>query len=199
LLTIDAGEGQALAYLQAAIALYERLDEPLELACARLHTARRLAVRGRCEDANEQLAQARPILEHCGLAKAIGVYLNASGCVMGMRGDLAAARLDYERAVALNRGAGAVINEIVALNSLADIRWAQGDLEGASATFSELAARIRQSPTGRTHSLGIACCNLAGILVERGEIDRALSQSQATAAPRDAGSASRFIDRCARR
>jgi hypothetical protein len=81
----------------------------------------------------------------------------------------------FERAVSLHRGAGALHDEIIALNGLAEVAWAMGDLESAMSAFADLTALSVQSATGRVQLLGIAYCNLAGVLAERGEVKRALA------------------------
>jgi tetratricopeptide (TPR) repeat protein len=95
-----------------------------------------------------------------------------------MTGDLAGARIHYERALALYRHSGTEFAALAMLGNLADITWALGDLNAAIAAFVETVATLRKSPTSRKSSLGTNLTNLAGVLTERGELDEALAAAR---------------------
>ena len=61
-----------------------------------------------------------------------------------------------------------------AQGALADVTWALGDLAAAEASFREVIAMRRSSPLVRKGSLGFQLGNLAGVLIERGDLASAL-------------------------
>ena len=73
-----------------------------------------------------------------------------------MTGELAAARLHFEKALALYRDAGAESAALARLGGLADITWALGDLDAALAAALETVALLRNSPLARKCSFGSA-------------------------------------------
>jgi hypothetical protein len=91
-----------------------------------------------------------------------------------MTGDLTAARIHYERGLALGRSAGAETLVLGGLMYLADIAWQTGDLDTALAGFRETAALMRARTLIPKGALGMCLTNQAGIHTERMELDEAL-------------------------
>ena len=124
------------------------------------------------------LAEAFSALERKGTQKTWGHYFLFSGFVKTMTGDLAAARIDYEKGVSLARSAGAERLMLGGLTFLADLAWETGDLDMAFAGFREAAALIRNRAMTPKGLLGLCLTNLAGIHTERGELDEALAAAR---------------------
>jgi tetratricopeptide (TPR) repeat protein len=166
---------QSVVNLERAISLYRRLGDTLALAYALILIARPLAYTRQFDQSSLALAEAFPLLEGSGVPKLSGFFLTHSGQLKSLTGDLAGARIDYERALPLFLQSGAEFAARALLAILADLTWALGDLDAAVTAFGEVVALMRRPTITRKISLGYALVNLAGVLTERGKLDDALA------------------------
>jgi tetratricopeptide (TPR) repeat protein len=160
---------------ERAIGLYRTLGDSLRLGHALVEVAWPLVALGRLEQCSLALEEAFPMLEDSGLPKLCGVFFTQSGFLKTMSGDLAGARMDYEKALSLYRKSGAESAVSGSLARLAELTWALGDLDAAAAAFAGVVAAMREPAVNRKTTLGYALANLAGVLTERGELDEALA------------------------
>ena len=112
-----------------------------------------LAKMGRFEVAARIMAEAIPALESTGLPKALGFYFSGLGEAKLMTGELAAARVHFEKALALYREAGTESAALSILVMLTDITWALGDLDAALAAVVEIGRKIAQLTVGEEMEL----------------------------------------------
>jgi predicted ATPase/DNA-binding winged helix-turn-helix (wHTH) protein len=165
---------QAVADLQRAVELYRRLGDTLGLGYSLVRLGGECVFMGRLEQAAPILAEALSLLESAAVPRPLAQYHNAFGLLKVLTGDPVAARSHYEKALSLYRTAGAERMVPVMLGFLADMMWAMGDLDAALAAFHETVARQRRQPHATRSSLGFALTNLAGVLIERGQLDEAM-------------------------
>ncbi|HEY4138772.1 MAG TPA: tetratricopeptide repeat protein [Casimicrobiaceae bacterium] len=161
---------RAVAAMERSIEFYRRLHDLPELGKALAALGRVCVFMGRFERAGALLAEAFPLLENAHAPKWLGRYFETFAFLQMLTGDLASARTHFEEALFLYRNVGADSQLLAVLLNLADMRWAQGDLDGALASFREAVARIRTSPNLPKDLLGFALANLAGVHIERGEL-----------------------------
>jgi tetratricopeptide (TPR) repeat protein len=167
-----------VAAYERAIELHRRMGAGSVPGILLVSLGEEFALMGRTEQAAALLAEAFPVLERKGEPKALAHYFLVSGAVRTMTGDLAAARLDYERGVSLARSAGAERLMLGGLVFLADLKWETGDLDTALAAFREAAALMRRRAMTPFGALGLCLTNVAGIYTERGELDEALAAAR---------------------
>jgi tetratricopeptide (TPR) repeat protein len=134
-----------------------------------------LARTGRLDLAQRALDAARPLLAHGPVPAAMAPYFHAAGFVRKLAGDLAGAREHYEKGLSIYRSAGLEGDATQLCGGLADTNWALGALDAAATGFREVIATMRGSNGGTELVLGVNLTNLAGVLVERGDFDEALS------------------------
>ena len=193
------GPAQAVAAFERAVELHRGTGNGSVPAILLVWHGEALAHLGWVERAASALAEAFPTLERANAAKALAQYFLVSGEVKATTGDLAGARIDYERGVALARSAGAERTMIGGLNFLADLAWEMGDLDIALAGFREAATLIRRISVTQ-YIAGMCLTNLAGIYTERGELDKALAAArEGVPIRRGAGHAWRAFDHLALR
>jgi tetratricopeptide (TPR) repeat protein len=137
-----------------------------------------LARTGKLDRAQQALDAARPLLSRTPMPGVMAPYFNAAGFVRKLAGDLAGAREHYEKSLSLFRSAGLERLAVEILGSLADTNWALGALDSAVAGFRETIALMRGSNMSTKITLGVTLTNLAGVLVERGEVDEALNAAR---------------------
>jgi tetratricopeptide (TPR) repeat protein len=169
--------GKALpAFKQAADAYHELGDSSGE-AWALAHFGDSLARTGSPDEAALALNQAQGLLEGSpGRVRAR--HHEAMAFLRKISGDLAQARMHYELAIQINHLCGSDDTSIHILPSLADVRWAQSDLDAALASFRDALAALREMRGVRRSMLGVCLTNLAGVHVERGELDEALAAAR---------------------
>jgi tetratricopeptide (TPR) repeat protein len=114
-------------------------------------------------------------------------YFNAAGFVRKLAGDLEGARTYYEKSISLFRCGGSERSAVELCGSLADTNWALGALDAAVAGFREVIASMRASGLGTKLMLGVNLTNLAGVLVERGDFEEALTAAREGIELRKAG------------
>jgi tetratricopeptide (TPR) repeat protein len=170
----EAMPARAREEFERTVGLYRKLGDRLGLGHSTLRLARLLATTGRFESSAVALREAWRALEHSGAPRLLAVYFNAAGHLKMLTGDLVGARTSQEQALALFREGGFTFGTLGALATLADITWALGDLPAAEASFREVIAMRRSSPIVRKGSLGLNLGNLAGVLIERGDVAGAL-------------------------
>ncbi|HVS55267.1 MAG TPA: tetratricopeptide repeat protein [Casimicrobiaceae bacterium] len=88
---------------------------------------------------------------------------------------MASARMHFEKALSLYRGAGAESAALATLLNLADMTWALVDLDAALVGFRQAVALMKKSPLATKGMLGVCLTNLAGVHTERGELAEALA------------------------
>lgn len=195
----DAAPTDAATAFERAIMLYRRAGDTFGTAEAQLRLALALAKMCRCDDATRAVSESIDVVAHSGLPRMKGVYCVTLGMIETMSGNLITARDHYEDAMSYYRiakfdeGARAIAGE------LANLRWALGDLEAAEAAFVEYVTMLQASSAARHEFLGFALCNLAGLLTERGELDRALAAAREGLPLLGAGKAWIFADHVALR
>jgi tetratricopeptide (TPR) repeat protein len=174
----EALPASAVAMLERAAALYKDLDDALGLCHTMVRLGRMLATTGRFEPAAAAFAEALPVLECAAPPKLFGIYFGNLGHFKMLTGDLAGARIHHERAVAYFRAGGHTFGVLAGIHNVANVSWANGDLETAEAAFRETAALHRTLPTVRKGSVGFALANLVGVLIERGKLADALEAAR---------------------
>jgi predicted ATPase/DNA-binding winged helix-turn-helix (wHTH) protein len=174
----EASPGIAYGSLVAAEALYLTLDDCIALVDARRRRARALAQMGRYDEAARLLAETMPLAKQSGLPKLLGFHLHDRAFLKTLSGDPAGAMDDYMQSLALLQQAGAEHASVATMSSLADLKWAAADLDGALAVLREHTQVLRTSTTLRRSSLGFALFNLAGVHVERGDLPDALAAAR---------------------
>ncbi|MFO1304846.1 MAG: winged helix-turn-helix domain-containing protein [Burkholderiales bacterium] len=167
---------KSVVSLELAIDTYRSLGDTTLLGFALAFAARALAKVGRAEDSSLAIAEAARLAEHSGPPKLRGIVFGVSAWLKTTAGDLAGARTDVERALALCIETGTEYAEPATL--LGDLTWAMGDLDAAASAFREVVAMMRRSTISRRTPLGYALANLAGVLAERGEVDEAMATAQ---------------------
>ena len=172
---VDETPLRARPALERAVDLYRRLGDAVWLGLAFARLGRVLAHMGRFEEAEAALVEARPLLEASGRRKLPGFFHFNFAFLKSLAGDLTAARLHYERSLALDRDVGDDFGAVAALGNLANVTWALGDLDGAESAFRQQVTRVRQLPIGTNRMIGWASASLAGVLTEQGKLDEALA------------------------
>jgi predicted ATPase/DNA-binding winged helix-turn-helix (wHTH) protein len=178
---------QSVRALRRAVALHRRAGDGFGTGYSLMRLANVLARTGRLNLAQQALDSARPLLERTSVPAVMAPYFHAAGFVRKVAGDLAGARTDYEKSIALLRSGGSERSAVEHCGSLADTNWALGELDAAVAGFREAIALMRGSNMGTKLILGVNLTNLAGALVERGDFDEALSAAREGVELRRAG------------
>jgi len=160
--------------LERAVDLYRRAGDPSGLGPSLRLLGRERVFSGQFEQAALDLAEAFPLLERGGLPRQLAGYFGDLGALKMLTGDLAGARMNFERAVTIFHDIGAESAGLAMLLNLGDMTWMLGDLDAATVRFCEAAQLIRQMPFIRRDRLGVCLTNLAGVYVERGDLDKAL-------------------------
>jgi non-specific serine/threonine protein kinase len=164
--------------LRRAVALHRDAGDPFGMGYSLMRLANALARTGKLDLAQRALDRARPLLEHSGVRAAMAPYFSAAAFVRKLSGDLAGAREDDEKSIALYRSVGAEREATEICGTLADTNWALGELDAAAVGFREVIANMRGSNKGSKLVLGVNLINLAGVLIERGDFDEALSAAR---------------------
>jgi predicted ATPase/DNA-binding winged helix-turn-helix (wHTH) protein len=169
---------QSVRALRRAVALHRRAGDAFGKGYSLMRLANVLARTGRLDLAQQALDAARPLLESTHVPTVMAAYFYGTGFVRKLAGDLAGARADYEKSIALLRSGGSERSAIEHGGMLADTNWALGELDAAIAGFREAIALLRGSNMGTALTLGVNLTNLAGVLIERGDFDEALSAAR---------------------
>jgi tetratricopeptide (TPR) repeat protein len=173
-------EGESVESLGAAgraVDLYRLLDDPEGLGLALSRQGWLLARKGQLGAASIAFSDALAVLRGAQSSKAMGFYWANVAFLHKCKGDAVAARACYERAIVLHREAGADRAVMVSIGSLADVAWAQGDLQGSAAALRQNIELLRRV-NPRSGSLGLCLCRLSGVLTEQGELDEALAAAR---------------------
>jgi tetratricopeptide (TPR) repeat protein len=161
--------------LRRAVALHRRGGDAFGTGYSLMRLGGALARTGRLDLAHRALDAARPLLAHGPVPAAMAPYFHAAGFVRKLAGDLAGAREHYEKGLSIYRSAGLEGDATQLCGGLADTNWALGALDAAATGFREVIATMRGSSGGTELVLGVNLTNLAGVLVERGDLEGALS------------------------
>lgn len=172
---LDEAPVRARPVLERSVELYRHLGDESGLGIALMRLARVLALMGEFEKSKEALAEARPLLERAAPAQVLSYYFFNLAFLSAFTGDLLDARDHYERALAIARRAGHDLATLATMGNLANVNWGLGDLDAAEARLRELEALLRGSRFGTRRMLGFALMNLAGVLVESGDLGEALA------------------------
>lgn len=165
----------AVAAYEQAIVLYRRLDDASGLGFALSRLGKTLTVMGRLKQAEPVLEEALPLLQRADQPKPLAYVFEGLGILKMFTGDINNARMHLEKALSLYGRAGAETHLLNVRGVLAESTWALGDLDAALGAFREVIAKIRVSSTHfPNRSFGIYLLNLAGVHIERGELDEAL-------------------------
>lgn len=176
IMQMNRDPGQALLAFERAVDLQREISgRPVRLAEMLVRYARACAGAGRLADSKSALEESLPIVCAHGSVHSLAGHAEVCAFVSKLAGDPASARRQYEDALLLFRRAGDRIKALGMLDSLADTAWAEGDLDRALSGFREVIAALRTDPSSTKGRLGVSLTNLAGVHVERGEIDDALS------------------------
>jgi len=161
--------------LRRAVDLHGRAGDTFGTGYSLMRLGGAYARTGRLDLAQQALDAARPLLARAAVPAAMATYFHAAGFVRKLAGDLAGARRSYEQSLALYRSAGSERDAVQICGNLADTNWGLGALEAAAIGFREAIQLMRGSNKGTQLVLGVNLTNLAGVLVERGDLDEALS------------------------
>jgi predicted ATPase len=174
----EALPASALAMMERAAATYRDLDDSSGLCHTKVRLGRMMATTGRLDAAAAAFDEALPGLERSAPPKLLGIYFGNLGYLKMLTGDLAGARTHHERSLASFREGGHTFGVLAAIHNVANVSWANGDLETAEAAFRETAALHRTWRTVRKGSVGFALANLVGVLIERGKLADALETAR---------------------
>lgn len=169
---------QSVRALRRAVVLHRRAGDAFGAGYSLIRLANVLARTGRLDRAQQAVEAARPLLADSAMPGVMAPYFNTAGFVRKLAGDLAGARMHYEKSLSLFRSAGSERLAVEILGSLADTNWALGELDAAVAGFRETIALMRGSNMSTNITLGVTLTNLAGVLVEGGEFDEALTAAR---------------------
>jgi tetratricopeptide (TPR) repeat protein len=169
---------QSVRALRRAVVLHRRAGDAFGAGYSLIRLANVLARTGRPDRAQRAVDAARPLLARSPIPGVMAPYFNTAGFVCKLAGDLAGARTHFEKSLSLFRSAGSDRLAVEILGSLADTNWALGALDAAVAGFRETIALMRGSNMSTKITLGVTLTNLAGVLIERGEFDEALSAAR---------------------
>jgi predicted ATPase/DNA-binding winged helix-turn-helix (wHTH) protein len=161
--------------LRRAVALHRRGGDAFGTGYSLMRLGSALARTGRLDLAQRALDAARPLLAQGAVPAAMAPYFHAAGFVRKLSGDLAGAREHYEKGLSIYRSAGLQGDATQLCGALADTNWALGELDAAATGFREVIATMRGSNGGTELVLGVNLTNLAGVLVERGDLEQALN------------------------
>lgn len=161
--------------LRRAVVLHRRGGDAFGTGYSLMRLGGALARTGRLDLAQRALDEARPLLARSPVPAAMAPYFHAAGFVRKLAGDLAGAREHYEKGLSIYRSAGLEDDATQLCGALADTNWALGALDAAIAGFREAVALMRGSDRASELVLGVNLTNLAGVLVERGDLEEALS------------------------
>ena len=161
--------------LRRAVVLHRRGGDAFGTGYSLMRLGGALARTGRLDLAQRALDAARPLLAHGPVPAAMAPYFHAAGFVRKLAGDLAGAREHYEKGLLIYRSARLEADATQLCGALADTNWALGALDAAATGFREVIATMRGSNGGTGLVLGVNLTNLAGVLVERGDLEEALS------------------------
>jgi tetratricopeptide (TPR) repeat protein len=197
---LDEAPARARPALEHAVELYRRLGDGLGLGISLARLGRVLTLMGEFAHAEAALSEARPLLARVALPQALDYYFFNFAFLKAFTGDLPCARANYEQSLAIGRDAGNEFSVLATIGNLANVNWALGDLDAAAASLRELQALARSSRVSTRRLLGFALMNLAGVLVEKGAVDEALSlQREGLPLVKESGSAWLFADHVALR
>ena len=192
---VDKTPARSRSAFEHAADLYRQLGDGLGLGLSLARLARALTHMGNLNEAEAALAEARLLLEATGMPTALDFYFYSLAFLKSHAGDHLAARTNYERSLALNRAVGDEFAVLGAMANIANADWALGDLDAALASFRELIALARASPTSTRRLLGYALTKLGSVLTERGELTEGLAVlREGLPLVREDGSAWVFLD-----
>ena len=181
MLLVAPAPAEALAAIEHATGFYKHVGDSAELGFPLVQKGLMLTYLGRFAEAESIFAEALPLLQLAGAAKALARYYEFNGHLKMSTGDPATSRINYEKALLLFRNCGAEREALRTLGEIADLTWSQGDLDAAAKGFREAAALLRKSYSTSKNvgvTLGHTLGNLVGVLAECGEIDAALEAAR---------------------
>ncbi|HVJ55575.1 MAG TPA: winged helix-turn-helix domain-containing protein [Aliidongia sp.] len=156
-----------------AVELFGQTDEVAELGSALVALGQMLTLSGQTTAGGEVLERADALIDSHTGNRRLGMFAMTRAMLHSALGSWSEATRQYERALPLFQAAGAVRSMTVASYNLADMLWAEGAHEAAIGAFRATVELGRRSGPRRT--IGLALGSLAGVLVDRGDLDAALA------------------------
>jgi len=172
---VDETPVRARPAFERAVELYRLIGDPVGLAYTLIQLGRVLARLGKSAAGEAVLDEANSLLGQIELPWLRGLYLFNRAFLENLRGDFAVARPHYEQSQELFRQAGDEYSALAAQGNLGNISWALRDTDAAKQSFIRQVAAIRASPMKTKRLLGWSLGSLAGVLIERGELDEGLT------------------------
>ena len=164
--------------LRRAVALHRQAGDAFGMGYSLIKLASALSRTRRLDLAQRALDRARPLLAHSHVRAAMAPYFDVAGLVCKLSGDLVGSRENHEKSLSLYRAVHAEREAAQICGTLADTAWALGELDAAATGFREAIQLMRGSNNGTKLILGANLTNLAGLLIERGHFDEALSAAR---------------------
>src|SRR5690349_7823711 len=153
---IDETPAQACPAFERAADLYDRLGDAAGHGHALVRLGRVLAFMGRLQEAERTLSKAYSLLKDAAPPRVLSLYFAHVAFFKTFSGDLAAARVNYEQALELDRRAGDEFGALAIIGNLANVTWALGDLDAALAATREQIVLLRRSEVSTRRLLGYA-------------------------------------------
>jgi predicted ATPase/DNA-binding winged helix-turn-helix (wHTH) protein len=178
-LRLNGAPAEAKADLGAASVAYRECGESLGLTNSLIGVARAAAYMGQVDDAARALEAAQTLDWSDFGDRMRGRLADVHGFVLAQRGDHQGALSSYGCALALYRSSGSKSMELNMLLKFASEAWSVGDLDAAVQGFADAAETLRSSPWTTKGMLGVCLTNLAGVHIERMELDAALKAARA--------------------
>ena len=174
LLTPFSEGDDVLASFERAASLCSEGGSDQTAGHALLECSRMLARKGRFDEAERALCQSQRLLKHALVPKLQGSHCRVSGFLSQMTGDFVKAQSFFSAALKWFADSGSEALRLHALNDVGDVTWALEDFDGAAAKFREATRVVRASRAANKAALGVPLSNLAGVLIEQGNLDEAV-------------------------
>lgn len=171
---VDESPARSQPAFERAASLYRRTDDRQGLAHTLMKLGRALGQLGRLDAGEAALGEGKSLLAEIDVPWLHALYFYNMGMLQNRRRNFAAANSCYEQAQTLFLRAGDEFTAAAANGNRANIMWALGNLEAAETAIRQLITFMRKSPMRTRRMLGWSLTSLAGVLIERGELDEAL-------------------------
>jgi predicted ATPase/DNA-binding winged helix-turn-helix (wHTH) protein len=175
-LTAYSSFERSIAALRKAEKLFARANNPARRGTALAWLGQMLALSGQTAPALDALTTARQLLEPGGAKRRLGDCASGFCLVYTATGAWTEARREGELAVTFYQAAGSFRLATVALHNLADLMWAEGQLDQAIETEQEALNLARREKDRRM--IGNCFGSLLGMFTTRGDLDQALAAAR---------------------
>lgn len=156
---------------QRAVACFRECGDERAVAHSLIEQSRERSWAGQVDEAKRALSEAQAHATTVMTPTLAGLMHLAAGFVHMMEGDPSRARESFAEAVRNFELAGASSLVLQALSDVGDSAWACEDFDAAESAFREALVRIRGTFHEHSDVYGVPLMNLAGVLVEKGELD----------------------------